>query len=75
MLDKPIDARTLLIGEVGLAGEERGVGQVEARVREALKLGFSRCLLPESSRRQLPPLVGVELHGVTSLADAWDLLF
>ena len=74
-LDKPVDARTLVIGEVGLAGEVRAVSQVDARVREAMKLGFSRCILPESSRRQLPALSGVELHGVTSLAQAWDLLF
>jgi DNA repair protein RadA/Sms len=74
-LDKPIDARGLLIGEVGLAGEVRAISQADVRVREAIKLGFSRCILPESSRRQLPPFEGVELHGVTSLNDAWDLLF
>jgi len=74
-LDKPIDARCLLIGEVGLAGEVRAVSQADVRVREAIKLGFSRCILPESSRRQLPTFGGVELHGVTSLGDAWDLLF
>lgn len=74
-LDKPIDPHTLLIGEIGLAGEVRAVGQVEPRVREALKLGFTRCLLPESSRRQLPTLDGVELHGVSSLSEAWELLF
>ncbi|HVO23688.1 MAG TPA: DNA repair protein RadA [Candidatus Margulisiibacteriota bacterium] len=74
-LDKPVDARTLVIGEVGLAGEVRAVSQVDARVREAMKLGFSRCILPESSRRQLPVLPGVELYGVASLAQAWDLLF
>jgi DNA repair protein RadA/Sms len=74
-LDKPIDPRTLLIGEVGLAGEVRAVGQVDSRVREAIKLGFSRCLMPASSRRQLQTYDGVELYGVGSLAEAWDLLF
>jgi DNA repair protein RadA/Sms len=74
-LDKPVDPRTLLIGEVGLAGEVRAVSQVDSRVREAIKLGFTRCILPESSRRQLPQLNHVELHGVRSLAEAWDLLF
>jgi len=74
-LDKPVDVRTLVIGEVGLAGEVRAVSQVDARVREAHKLGFSRAVLPESSRRQLPALEGVELHGVTSVAEAWELLF
>ncbi len=74
-LDKPVDPRTLLIGEVGLAGEVRAVSQVEMRVREAMKLGFARCVLPESSRRQLQPLEGMELLGVSSLSEAWDLLF
>ena len=74
-LDKPVDPHTLLIGEVGLAGEVRAVSQVDTRVREALKLGFARCILPESSRRQLPALDGAELLGVSSLADAWQLLF
>jgi DNA repair protein RadA/Sms len=74
-LDKPVDERTLLIGEVGLAGEVRAVAQVEARVREAAKLGFTRCILPESSRRQLAAFRGVETVGVSSLSEAWDLLF
>ncbi|MFI5396540.1 MAG: DNA repair protein RadA [Candidatus Binatia bacterium] len=74
-LDKPIDSRSMLIGEVGLAGEVRAVNQADVRVREAIKLGFARCVLPESSRRQLPTLDGVELCGVSSLSEAWDLLF
>ncbi len=74
-LDKPIDPRTLLIGEVGLAGEVRSVGQVDSRVREAIKLGFSRCILPASAHRQLQAYDGIQLHGVSSLAEAWDLLF
>ena len=74
-LDKPVDPRTLLIGEVGLAGEVRAISQVDTRVREAMKLGFARCILPESSRRQLPALEDMEVLGVSSLADAWQLLF
>ena len=74
-LDKPIDARTVVIGEVGLAGEVRAVSQVETRVREGAKLGFSRCLVPESSRRQIAAIDGVEVIGVTSLSEAWEQLF
>ena len=74
-LDKPIDPHTLIIGEVGLAGEVRAIGQAEARVREGSKLGFKRCVLPESSRKQLPALRGVELRGVASLNEAWEMLF
>jgi DNA repair protein RadA/Sms len=74
-LDKPVDPQTLIVGEVGLAGEVRAIGQAEARVREGAKLGFQRCILPETSRKQIPPIDGVELRGVASLNEAWDLLF
>jgi DNA repair protein RadA/Sms len=74
-LNRPIDPHTLLAGEVGLAGEVRAIGQAEARVREGAKLGFRRCILPESVRRQVPAIDGVELRGVQSLSEAWDLVF
>jgi DNA repair protein RadA/Sms len=74
-LDRPVDPHTLIIGEVGLAGEVRAIGQAEARVREGAKLGFKRCVLPASSRKQLPAIGGVEVVGVQSLNDAWELLF
>ncbi len=74
-LDRPLAAQTLFIGEVGLAGEVRAVGQVEARVREAAKLGFDRCVVPETSRRQLPEVPKVTVVGVSSIQQAWDLVF
>ncbi len=74
-LNRPVDPHTLIAGEVGLTGEVRAIGQAEARVREGAKLGFRRCILPESSRRQLPSIDAVELRGVQSLNDAWELLF
>ena len=74
-LNRPIDPYTLLAGEVGLAGEVRAIGQAEARVREGAKLGFRRCILPETSRRQVPAIDGVEVRGVQSLSEAWDAVF
>jgi DNA repair protein RadA/Sms len=74
-LDRPIDPHALVLGEVGLAGEVRAIAQTEVRVREGAKLGFRRCVLPESSRRQLPSIGGVELRGVRSLDEAWQALF
>ena len=44
--DKPIDDKTLVFGEIGLAGELRSVTHVEARISEASRLGFERCILP-----------------------------
>jgi len=74
-LNRPIDPTMLLAGEVGLAGEVRAIGQAEARVREGAKLGFRRCILPETSRRQVPAIDGVEVRGVQSLSEAWDAVF
>lgn len=51
--DRPIDSRTILFGEVGLAGEVRGVGMAQKRVNEAAKLGFTRCILPKPCMRDL----------------------
>jgi DNA repair protein RadA/Sms len=74
-LDRALDAKTLLLGEIGLAGEIRAVGGAEARVREASTLGFSRCLLPDVSRRQLRAPTAMDLVGVRSLREAWEALF
>ncbi len=75
-LDKPIPSQTMVIGEVGLAGEVRGIHQSEIRLKEACKLGFRRCLLPKSNRsRILLELPGMELVGVGSVAETLEILF
>ena len=74
-LDRPIEPGTLLIGEVGLAGEVRAIHQAEARVREARKMGFRRCLLPAASERRVGASDGCELVGVESLDAVWKVLF
>jgi DNA repair protein RadA/Sms len=74
-LDRPIEPGTLLIGEVGLAGEVRAIHQAEARVREACKMGFRRCLLPTASERRVGASDGCELVGVESLDAVWKVLF
>ncbi len=51
--DKVIDDKMILFGEVGLAGEVRGVSMPQKRVNEAAKLGFTKCLLPKASMRDL----------------------
>ena len=74
-LDRPIEPGTLLIGEVGLAGEVRAIHQAEARVREAQKMGFRRCLLPAASERRVGASNGCEVVGVESLDAVWKVLF
>jgi len=48
--DRALPADTVLIGEVGLSGEVRAVGQLPARLREAARLGFRRAIVPGSTR-------------------------
>ena len=70
-LDKPVDPQTLLLGEVGLAGEVRAITQPELRVREAAKLGFQRCVLPAGNLKQVAA-EGMELVGVRTVAEALE---
>ncbi len=73
-LDRPVDPGVLLLGEVGLAGEVRGITQPELRAKEAAKLGFTRCLLPAGNLKQVRAK-GIELVGVKTVDDAMDRLF
>jgi DNA repair protein RadA/Sms len=73
--EKSIDPRTVFFGEVGLVGEIRGISQAEARVKEAGKLGFERCILPASNSSQLKHTKHPKLAGVNSLQECWKLLF
>src|SRR5262249_61770720 len=73
--ERVIDPRTVFFGEVGLAGETRGIPQAEARVKEAGKLGFEPCILPASNSSQLTHIQHPKLAGVSSLQECWKLLF
>jgi len=72
--NKPLDAKTLVLGEVGLAGEVRAVSQVEGRLAEASKMGFRRVVLPSSSARRLEEK-RLEVVGVSTLGEALAALF
>jgi len=71
---RPIDARTVVFGEVGLAGEVRAVSLPEMRLIEARKLGFTRCLIPKRNRARLSDDGGLELVPVGTLTEALDAL-
>ncbi|WP_404827057.1 DNA repair protein RadA [Desulfuromonas versatilis] len=74
-LNKPIPPRTILFGEVGLAGEVRAVSRPELRVKEAARLGFDRCLLPAGNLKNLEAPKGIELIGVRSAEEALEGIF
>jgi DNA repair protein RadA/Sms len=68
--DITIPADVAACGEVGLAGEVRRVGRLDLRVREAVRLGFRRILVPESSAGQLEASSDCDLVPVSSVAEA-----
>jgi DNA repair protein RadA/Sms len=74
-LDKPISDGTVVIGEVGLTGEVRAIGQIDTRVSEAKKMGFKRCLVPESNLKRIPDITGIEIAGVKTVPEAVEMLF
>jgi DNA repair protein RadA/Sms len=73
-LDKIVEPHCLLLGEVGLTGEVRGITQPEMRVKEAAKLGFTRCILPAGNLPQVK-VKGMELVGVKSVEETLGKLF
>ncbi|TAJ25677.1 MAG: DNA repair protein RadA [Nitrospirae bacterium] len=72
--ERPIDHRTVVLGEVGLGGEVRAISQADLRIREAAKMGFQRCVLPERNLLKLEPIAGMELLGVREVGEALDAL-
>lgn len=73
--DRPVDHQTLVLGEVGLGGEIRAISQVDLRLREAAKMGFRRCLLPQRNLAKLDPVAGMDLVGVMDMSEALDAVF
>jgi DNA repair protein RadA/Sms len=67
--DRPVDARTVAIGEVGLLGELRPVSGVDRRLREAARLGFERAIVPAGGRPS-SPVDGIRAVPVANLRDA-----
>ncbi len=72
--DRPMDEKTIVFGEVGLSGEVRAVSMAEQRVHEAVKLGFTRCILPMVNLKKIKPRSDIRLEGVSNVREAIGLL-
>lgn len=68
--DTPILSDVVIIGEVGLSGELRAVGQLPSRLKEAAKLGFKRAIVPKTTRGGDPLPKDIQVHAVRSLYEA-----
>jgi DNA repair protein RadA/Sms len=67
-----VPPESVIFGEIGLAGEVRGVGQTDLRLKEAAKLGFTRAIIP--SRRQGKGPRGAQPVAVTEIGHLSELI-
>lgn len=71
----PIAKDVVAIGEVGLTGEVRSVNLIEKRLKEAEKLGFKTCIIPESNKKVLKDTYKLDIIGVDSINSALKVVF
>ncbi len=75
LLERSIPPTTVVCGELGLAGEVRAVGQIDMRVREAQRLGFTKFIMPRSNRGRLTWDTEMEVIGVATIQEVLDVVF
>ena len=76
LCNRIVDPETVVVGEVGLGGEIRSVPRIETRIKEAVNLGFGRCLIPKHNLRGIPSDLSksIELVGVDLVEEAINVL-
>ena len=72
----PVHEGTLIFGEVGLTGEVRGVSHVEQRLAEAVKMGFTRCIMPKTNAEVLSNNIckKIQVIGVSNVREVIQVL-
>ena len=73
--DKSVPEDVVAIGEIGLSGEVRSVSRISARISEAARLGFARCIVPRSCLKQIKTKADIEVIGVKNLHEAIANIF
>ena len=71
----PVDFKTILIGEIGLTGEIRGVNSIEKRLLEAQKMGFERAVIAEANSEVAKEIKNMEIIAVNNIRKVIDILF
>lgn len=69
-----IDSHTIIFGEVGLAGEVRGVSMAAQRVKEAYKMGFTTCILPKNNCESMDIISEMKMVGVSNITEVLDYI-
>ncbi|WP_027308841.1 DNA repair protein RadA [Caloramator sp. ALD01] len=68
----PINSKTVVIGELGLTGEVRGVNFIEKRILEAQKLGFERCIIPYENIKAIEDKLDINVIGVKNIYEVLE---
>lgn len=74
-MDRPVPNGSIVMGEVGLTGEVRAISHIETRVLETKKMGFTRCIVPQSNLKRMKEVDGIEIIGVNTVIEAVETLF
>ncbi len=75
LLDKPVSDTLAAVGEVGLTGEIRAVGQLSQRLSEVHRLGFTQCIIPRSGSKDVKAPEGMELLRVRNIREVLAVIF
>lgn len=72
--DVPVNENAIAFGEIGLAGEIRSVSHVQQRVSEAVRLGFTKIIVPSHNFKDIAPVSGVEIVPVKNVRQAFEAI-
>jgi DNA repair protein RadA/Sms len=73
--DIPIDSSTVIIGEIGLTGEVRAISNINSRISESEKLGFSKIIMPQLNAKKINKTNKIELLGIDRISVALTAIF
>lgn len=77
MYNRVLDPETTIVGEVGLGGEVRSVPRIESRLKEAIHMGFKRCIIPKRNLKGISDEISskINIYGVEFVEEAIHALF
>jgi len=73
--DQPVPSDTVICGEVGLTGEVRSISQTSVRINESERLGFTKCILPKNSLKNIQNNQNIKITGIETIKEAMDSIF
>ena len=75
-MDYTLRDDVLAFVEIGLAGEIRGVSDCEQRIKEAARLGFTRCVIPKSNLKNISSSLKneIDIRGVRTIREAFEAI-